>query len=181
MNVATCKHCGEVIGLWRFYEKADGVSENVGVWMHAPDDGPDAYQSCCCKCDACMSAATLDIHHPCPADCCDGKLAEPCAEVNGVSETKHTLGPWASCNFRVTSNPANGLRRYICDTANNRATRTPENEANARLIAAAPELLEALITLSDCASIPLQSHMPDCDFCKADKLAEAAIRKAKGE
>jgi hypothetical protein len=45
--------------------------------MHAPDDGPDAYMSCHCKCDACKPDTTLGIHDPSPADCIDGEVAEP--------------------------------------------------------------------------------------------------------
>jgi hypothetical protein len=48
-----------------------------------------------------------------------------CKEVNGVTE------------YGV----------YICDTANNSNTRTPENAANARLIAAAPMQFELIIAL----------------------------------
>jgi hypothetical protein len=45
--------------------------------MHAPDDGPDAYSSCRCKCDACKPDTTLGIHDPTPANCIDGEVAEP--------------------------------------------------------------------------------------------------------
>jgi hypothetical protein len=64
----------------------------------------------------------------------------------------HTPGPWMIADgsqYRVLSvarDESGDITRcvYICDTANNAKTRTPENKANARLIAAAPELLESL-------------------------------------
>lgn len=71
MKKSICKHCGVEIGLW---------TDPWGApreWMHAPDDGPDAYHYCHCKCDACKPDTTLGIHDPCPADCCDGGEAVP--------------------------------------------------------------------------------------------------------
>lgn len=67
--------------------------------------------------------------------------------------SKDTPGPWKVTDsgyrvVRVSYSPSDSETvtdcRYICDTANNKATRIPENAANARLIAAAPELLDAL-------------------------------------
>ena len=46
MRKAICKHCGKEIGEWT--DPWGGHPE----WMHAPDDGPDAYMSCHCKCSA---------------------------------------------------------------------------------------------------------------------------------
>jgi hypothetical protein len=71
MKKAICKHCGKEIGLW-----TDPWGQ-PREWMHAPDDGPDAYQSCHCKCDACKPDTTLGIHDPTPANCIDGEVAEP--------------------------------------------------------------------------------------------------------
>lgn len=51
----------------------------------------------------------------------------------------------------------------------------PEQRANARLIAAAPELLEALEEL-----LAATQHLDQCHQATADK-ARAAIAKAKGE
>ena len=57
---------------------------------------------------------------------------------------------------------------------------SPEGEgsANARLIAAAPELLEALIKLSESYTRLTPTGYPDSD---AQKQAKAAIAKATGE
>lgn len=63
---------------------------------------------------------------------------------------KHTPGPWEASQWRVCHSVGGDIG-VICDTANNAKTRTEENMANAKLIAAAPELLEAcqmLLTLS---------------------------------
>lgn len=69
--------------------------------------------------------------------------------------SKHTPGPWEAKGWRVCANLAEGgpPLTVICDTANNKASRTPENEANARLIAAAPDLLVACKMLVDSPGI----------------------------
>lgn len=60
--------------------------------------------------------------------------------------SKFTPGPWKAHKWRVvdTQGPDGICTMVICDTANNLRTRTPENESNARLIAAAPELYASL-------------------------------------
>lgn len=94
---------------------------------------------------------------------------------------KHTPGPWdvAPSGYRVMS--ANRVVEgrtiwgvYICDTANNPKTRTPENAANARLIAAAPDMLAALKELAD--DDACGDHCSNsCKWC----AARAAIAKAE--
>ena len=105
------------------------------------------------------------------------------------TETKvtHTPGPWTVTDgsaYRVMS--ANKVVHggvefgiYICDTANNAKTRTPENAANARLIAAAPELLIALkqITAAYRACYPEDS----AGLPKSITDAHAAIAKAEAQ
>ena len=76
MDKSTCKHCGKEIGLWT--DPWGGHPQ----WMHAPDDGPDAHETCHCKCDACKPDTTLGWNDPCPANCCDGEVAEPVEEVS---------------------------------------------------------------------------------------------------
>jgi hypothetical protein len=80
------------------------------------------------------------------------------------------------------SKPREGFGVYICDTANNKATRTPENAANARLIAAAPELLEALealVTSAHNGNEPGQTWIMVAGGLIDS--AESAIRKVMGE
>lgn len=71
MKKSICEHCGVEIGLW-----TDPWGEHP-EWMHAPDDGPDAYSSCRCDCGTCSEADD----EPNTANCCDGEEAEPIEEV----------------------------------------------------------------------------------------------------
>ncbi|MDT3468959.1 hypothetical protein [Stenotrophomonas maltophilia] len=84
--------------------------------------------------------------------------------------SKHTPGPWAyqedsDAYTHIVRGPNN---RFICQLAQ---VTSAEIEANARLIAAAPELLEALERiLKGALSLPRF----------AEELARAAIAKATG-
>ena len=105
-------------------------------------------------------------------------------------ETKHTPKPWIVVDVRDAKNNPCGYsvwhgkeQKYIDDPAGKKICQTPdgttkENLANARLIAAAPELLEALkkllIEWEFCIDHD-RDHMPIADF------ARKAIRKATGE
>ena len=78
----------------------------------------------------------------------------------------HTKGPWKVHNidgsFIVASgNPDESDYEGVCQTY---------NEANARLIAAAPELLEAL-----------EFALGTCNDSETRQVITEAIRKAKGE
>lgn len=90
-------------------------------------------------------------------------------------KTKHTQGPWQivdtqdvglhikTVDFDLIATLANG---------DNFFAKNPQNEANARLIAAAPELLDALLWVRDnCTGLP----------AVARAIAEKAISKAQGE
>lgn len=89
------------------------------------------------------------------------------------AKSKHTPGPWGIDDYnRVVAedgNPivVNGLAIPLVNT--------PESKANARLIAAAPELLEALM-LADAALSGANMNMN-----VVQRKVQGAIAKAKGE
>ena len=89
---------------------------------------------------------------------------------------KHTQGPWT---YEQISNNA-----YVIDENGSAVMlyRNPDDEmkANARLIAAAPELLEALRGMVALEEENLRSG-DDIDVCFELESARAAIAKAKGE
>jgi hypothetical protein len=104
--------------------------------------------------------------------------------VETMSDLKHTPGPWIADRYDVRQSGSTGSRMVaaICYTGPHHtpASEYPkscrlQDEANARLIAAAPELLEALEEMTR--------------FCETgeyegrDPLSAAfeAITKAKGE
>ena len=97
----------------------------------------------------------------------------------------HTPGPWAvtpDSFVMAGSRPSIGVARVI--------THAKEFVANARLIAAAPELLEALKALVDSQSVLHETtgvgvYAEDCpgdDTCRCAIVAQvnAAIAKAEG-
>jgi len=87
------------------------------------------------------------------------------------SEAKHTPGPW---NIR----DARGLLMGQSESAGS-PLRDPEVEANARLIAAAPDLLAALKTCLH--YLPAQSRsVYKAAHVAAHEKALAAIAKAEG-
>lgn len=89
--------------------------------------------------------------------------------------SKATPGPWESSGCRVCAGVGGPDIKVICDTANNKATRTPENAANAALIAAAPELLAACKQMS----ASLNGSPGDIEgISAAHQALDAAIAKA---
>lgn len=103
--------------------------------------------------------------------------------------TAHTPGPWLFINdwpdMRIES--ADG-KRVIADydTSFIEYPDDDENEAKARLIAAAPELLEALVHAREwvreyMSTYDIPEDDADTDVCVALRSANAAIAKAKGE
>ncbi len=99
-----------------------------------------------------------------------------------MSENKHTPGPWyAEVDddgefFIMTAGP-----RYICCGGSVHA-RMNENKANAPLIAAAPELLEALKFAGPQLEV-LHQHYSGSDAAAIFKIigmCRAAIAKAEG-
>ena len=102
-----------------------------------------------------------------------------------MSEIKHTPGPWHAILTRAGFY-IQAEYHVIVDTADqNGWYGTIDSEANARLIAAAPELLGALeYMLSGWRYIqqdPKHREIYGVGWERAQRLAEAAIAKAKGE
>lgn len=91
-----------------------------------------------------------------------------------MSAHKHTPGPWHSTGRYVGSGHA---KMNICECSDNSGcwSNAPEAVANARLIAAAPELLEAAMAFI--APFDGIEVVQDSDIAKA----RAAIAKATGE
>ncbi len=88
-------------------------------------------------------------------------------------EVKHTPGPWRAFETRVCfANMAGGFDIRNC----------PDAEANARLIAAAPELLEALkeVTSDYAGRFDLDDPSTNPGIKSSIKQAHAAIAKAEG-
>ena len=102
-----------------------------------------------------------------------------------MTNTTHTPGPWA---FKMTgwqTNPAAvySPRRPGAVACIPARTSVPldEQSANARLIAAAPELLAALETAYNQLATWIDSDAWDADDERALELIGAAIAKAKGK
>lgn len=89
--------------------------------------------------------------------------------------SKHTPGPWGFDSFalreeiRAENNP---LIATVCSV---HCDSPEEMRANAHLIAAAPEILEALEMMLE------MSEMSGFGKAAAEDVARAAIAKAKGE
>ena len=97
-----------------------------------------------------------------------------------MTEAKHTPGPWGG-NKKVLFRGLNFLASAHFETA--------EGDANARLITAAPDLLDALSNLLQAYSEPDRSLCCDGRDCgcmgstvyqEAEHYASKAIAKAKG-
>ncbi len=105
---------------------------------------------------------------------------------------KHTPGPWivvyraeqdgkgGSSQFSIEANISPAMKKIIAEVGR---WGTDENEANARLIAAAPDLLLELESLLGCfwEGRPKIVVKRDCHLMIAVEAARTAIRKAKGE
>lgn len=96
--------------------------------------------------------------------------------MNQEKQAKHTPGPWKVCGHDVSGDYDHfeeGVRVAISTICEKE-----EQDANAHLIASAPELLEALQSLLDCPDLNLDGL--EDETVEAIKLAENTIRKAKG-
>lgn len=93
------------------------------------------------------------------------------------TEVKHTPGPWLKSGCVVLSNDEDRGMRFA--TAERVRGRNPEEqEANARLIAAAPELLEAIKELIHLPGYNAQAFggaVPMAKILKAIDKAEGRI------
>ena len=104
--------------------------------------------------------------------------------------SKHTKGPWTRVRHSWDDSSvyaANGSRVAICRIDEEDVTEETQdacvavNEANARLIAAAPELLEALEALvNDFGRDGYGGELEDGE-CRVIDMARNAIAKAIGE
>lgn len=102
--------------------------------------------------------------------------------------TKHTPGPWIAEGRTIYALMHNGWKKGV-EQFKNRFYATvyfdsecpeEEAEANARLMAAAPDLLDALQEMI--AIVEIHSEATDNDFAWAElAFAYAAIKKALGE
>jgi hypothetical protein len=101
-----------------------------------------------------------------------------------MNEIKPTPGPWVADGYDVRQSGSNGSRMVaaICYTGplHTPASEYPkscrlQDEANARLIAAAPDLLEALEEMARFC------ETGDYDGTDPLDMAFEAIKKAKGE
>ena len=102
-----------------------------------------------------------------------------------MSETKFTPGPWETDNYAVRSEGPNGRQIALCEISVRGRPYDetyPEALSNATLIAAAPDLYEALLDALFC-----MDGVADGDFARdgdtvkaAMATARAALLKARG-
>lgn len=98
-------------------------------------------------------------------------------------ETKHTPGPWIlhptahHPAVRSIGTPDTGPRR-ICTVGTMNGN--PVDKANARLIAAAPELLEAAIELKDVCNRPSAARTRAEAWRKLDKAIAKSLQPNAG-
>ncbi len=104
-----------------------------------------------------------------------------------MTNLKHTPGPWQRANRESISTAylyGPNSKRFIA-TVYNSPCDPDEQEANAHLIAAAPEMLEALETLEmklDCLSGDIFRTKADKDFVIGLRMiTKEAINKAQGK
>lgn len=101
-------------------------------------------------------------------------------------ETKHTPGPWTRYADRVVTDPARGTGTSRTVDFGFSGIDRDADIANARLCAAAPDMLAALIELFEQAQgaqayIPTHLHKPFMDLQSALVKARDAINAATGK
>ncbi len=102
--------------------------------------------------------------------------------------SKHTPGPWVvdEANTNLVARLVDGVYEYVCavepSSFSTREYNNEQEEADARLIAAAPELLEALkMGYADTMDYIQRNHLSGAENNRWLVLARAAITKAEGE
>lgn len=102
-----------------------------------------------------------------------------------MSEHKHTPGPWVVLSFYkdgshpfIQSTTDINHPRYLIASVQGNGMSITEQSANAKLIAAAPELLEALVQILGWRELRDGMEFPTE---RIEVIARAAIAKAKGE
>ena len=92
-------------------------------------------------------------------------------------KVQHTPGPWHTAGDQGVQ-----IRSAKDQIAKVWTMRGNEWKANARLIAAAPDLLAALsVVLRDVQAVDAEGHLADIELEPAMYQARAAIAKATGE
>ncbi|HRY33427.1 MAG TPA: hypothetical protein P5531_10715 [Bacteroidales bacterium] len=92
-------------------------------------------------------------------------------------ETKHTPGPWVERNDHVTTKECKN-RHFADKICECNWGNDDENEANMRLIAAAPDLLDALIDIIEqfeCTTIDVGADLADSIRIFGRKAVHQAI------
>ena len=90
-------------------------------------------------------------------------------------KTAHTPGPWAICDEQIWSSEIND---YVC-CIRRFGELTAQDEANARLIAAAPDLLAACKDAREALFNQKQDGLDRHEFAYA--VLDTAIQKAESE
>ncbi len=93
--------------------------------------------------------------------------------------TKHTPGPWVKDEYGDLRSPT-GEQVSVWGLGISHGQRDDKREANANLIAAAPELLEALEIVSNSIEMECELRGEDPSSNRYLLLCRAAIAKAKG-
>jgi hypothetical protein len=103
--------------------------------------------------------------------------------------SKHTPGPWVvdEANTNLVARLVNGVYEYVCEVEpssfSTRECSQDQEEADARLIAAAPDLLEALKDMHSGWKYIRETHgdLYGVGWDRSQGKAEAAIAKAEGK
>lgn len=92
-----------------------------------------------------------------------------------MTEAKHTLGPWTTGGYNIKANNGNLL---VAKLYRLQQPEDPESDANARLIAAAPDLLASLKEVAYELSTIRNRRLTIGETAALD-MARAAIAKAE--